>query len=84
MPVLGAYITIFGSTEGSGSVEQARNLNAIVCQQPESLTGRLPFLDAAIRCWWIAEYSGWYMEDAAGSGLANIDLDEGKIHMAIP
>ncbi|KAI0408790.1 nucleoporin Nup186/Nup192/Nup205 [Xylaria palmicola] len=79
MPVLGAYITMFGSTEGSGSVEQARKLNATVCQQPETTVGKLPFLDAAIRSWWIAEYSGWYMEDAAGSGLANIDLDEEDI-----
>ncbi|KAJ8123256.1 hypothetical protein ONZ43_g746 [Nemania bipapillata] len=79
VPVLGAYITIFGSTEGSASVEQARRLNAIVCQQPETTVGTLPFLDAAIRAWWIAEYSGWYMEDAAGSVLANIDLDEEDI-----
>ncbi|KAI0456135.1 nucleoporin Nup186/Nup192/Nup205 [Xylaria acuta] len=76
MPALSAYITMFGSTEGSGSIEQARNLNAIVCQQPESPNGTLPFLDAAVRSWWIAEYSGWYMEDAAGSVLADIDLDE--------
>ncbi|KAK5629673.1 hypothetical protein RRF57_005388 [Xylaria bambusicola] len=79
MPVLGAYITMFGSTEGSGSVEQARKLNAIICQQPETSTGTLPFLDAAVKCWWIAEYSGWYMEDAAGSVLADIDLDKEDI-----
>lgn len=78
MPVLGAYITVFGSTEGTASVEQARSINAIICQQLETAAGTLPFLDAAIKCWWIAEYSGWYMEGAAGSGLANIDLDEGK------
>ncbi|KAI1126694.1 nucleoporin Nup186/Nup192/Nup205 [Nemania abortiva] len=76
VPVLGTYITTFGSTEGSTSVEQARKLNATVCQQPETAAGTLPFLDAAVRCWWIAEYSGWYMEDAAGSGLADVDLDE--------
>ncbi|KAI1742195.1 nucleoporin Nup186/Nup192/Nup205 [Xylaria scruposa] len=75
IPVLGAYITIFGSTEGNGSVEQARKLNTVVCQQPEGAIA-LPFLDAAMKSWWIAEYSGWYMEDAAGSGLANVDLDE--------
>ncbi|KAJ8125431.1 hypothetical protein O1611_g8208 [Lasiodiplodia mahajangana] len=76
VPVLGTYITTFGSTEGSSSVEQARRLNAIVCQQPEATAATLPFLDAAVKCWWIAEYSGWYMEDAAGSGLTDIDLDE--------
>ncbi|KAI0180056.1 nucleoporin Nup186/Nup192/Nup205 [Hypoxylon sp. FL1284] len=76
MPVLGQYITIFGSTEGSGSVEEARNLNKFVCQHTENDGRTLPFLNGAIRAWWIAEYSGWYMEDAAGSGLPNIDIDE--------
>ncbi|KAI0131763.1 nucleoporin Nup186/Nup192/Nup205 [Hypoxylon sp. NC0597] len=75
IPVLGTFITIFGSTEGSGNVDQARKLNRIVCQQTEEDTRTLPFLNAAIRAWWIAEYSGWYMEDAAGSGL-DIDIDE--------
>ncbi|KAI8634757.1 nucleoporin Nup186/Nup192/Nup205 [Xylariaceae sp. FL1651] len=75
-PVLGTYITVFGSTEGSGSIEQARKLNAVVCQQSESTSRILPFIDAAVRAWWIAEYSGWYMEDAAGSGLTDVDLDE--------
>ncbi|KAI1167549.1 nucleoporin Nup186/Nup192/Nup205 [Nemania serpens] len=79
MPVLGAYVTIFGSTEGTASVEQARRINAIICQQFETAAGTLPFLDAAVKCWWIAEYSGWYMEGAAGSGLANVDLDEEDI-----
>ncbi|KAI1212421.1 nucleoporin Nup186/Nup192/Nup205 [Annulohypoxylon truncatum] len=76
VPVLGTYITIFGSTEGSGSVEQARKLNRIVCQQSEDEVRSLPFLSAAVRAWWIAEYSGWYMDDAAGSGLSGIDIDE--------
>ncbi|KAI8958798.1 nucleoporin Nup186/Nup192/Nup205 [Daldinia sp. FL1419] len=75
VPVLGSYITIFGSTEGSGTVEQCRQLNGIVCQ-PEDDARSLPFLNAAVRAWWIAEYSGWYMEDAAGSGLPGIDIDE--------
>ncbi|GAW24327.1 hypothetical protein ANO14919_139110 [Xylariales sp. No.14919] len=79
VPALGAYITTFGSTEGSGSVEQARKLNTFICQQSETTASTLPFLDAAIRSWWIAEYSGWYMEDAAGSGLTNIDLDKEDI-----
>lgn len=78
VPVLGTYITIFGSTEGSGSLEQARRLNAIICQQPESTARTIPFLDAAVKAWWIVEYSGWYLEDAAGSGLTGIDLDQGK------
>lgn len=77
-PVLGTYITLFGSTEGTGSVEQARQLNDIICQQSDDDTRQLPFLHAAIRAWWIAEYSGWYMEGAAGDGLPGVDLDAGK------
>ncbi|KAI0011756.1 nucleoporin Nup186/Nup192/Nup205 [Xylariaceae sp. FL0662B] len=76
VPVLGTYITVFGSTEGSGSVEQARKLNGAVCQQSDDDPRLLPFLGAAVRAWWIAEYSGWYMEDAAGSSLPDIDIDE--------
>ncbi|KAI1376714.1 nucleoporin Nup186/Nup192/Nup205 [Hypoxylon crocopeplum] len=76
VPVLGTFITIFGSTEGSGSVEQARKLNRLVCEQSEDDTRTLPFLNATVRAWWIVEYSGWYTEDAAGSALPGIDMDE--------
>ncbi|KAI5919925.1 nucleoporin Nup186/Nup192/Nup205 [Camillea tinctor] len=76
LPVLGTYITVFGCTEGSGNVEQARKLNGIICNQPDDDTRQLPFLNATLRAWWLAEYSGWYMEDAAGSGMADIDIDE--------
>ncbi|RYP92133.1 hypothetical protein DL770_001714 [Monosporascus sp. CRB-9-2] len=74
-PVLGTYITMFGSTEGTGSVEEARQLNEIICRQADDDTRQLPYLNAAIRAWWIAEYSGWYMEGAAGDGLPGVDLD---------
>ncbi|KAI0014570.1 nucleoporin Nup186/Nup192/Nup205 [Xylariomycetidae sp. FL0641] len=76
IPILGAYITMFGSTEGSGNVEQARKLNQVICQQSEDDSGLNPLINAFVKVWWIAEYSGWYMEDAAGSGLPDIDLDE--------
>ncbi|KAI1504165.1 nucleoporin Nup186/Nup192/Nup205 [Biscogniauxia marginata] len=76
VPVLGTYITVFGSTEGSGNVSQARKLNGIICNQPDDDTRAFPFLNATVRAWWIAEYSGWYMEDAAGSGMTDIDIDE--------
>lgn len=77
MPVLGTFITVFGSTEGSGYVEQARKLNAVVCGPHDEGT-RLPYLGAAIRAWWVAEYSGWYLEDAPGSVLPNVNVDDGK------
>lgn len=83
-PILGTYITLFGSTEGTGSVEQARELNNVICQQSDDDTRQLPYLHAAIRAWWIAEYSGWYMEGAAGDGLPGVDLDTGKPFPSFP
>ncbi|KXJ94256.1 nucleoporin Nup186/Nup192/Nup205 [Microdochium bolleyi] len=75
MPVLGTFITVFGSTEGSGYVEQARKLNSVLCGPHDEGT-RLPYFGAAIRAWWVAEYSGWYLEDAPGSVLPNVNVDE--------
>ncbi|KAH7037690.1 nucleoporin Nup186/Nup192/Nup205 [Microdochium trichocladiopsis] len=74
MPILGTFITVFGSTEGSGYVEQARKLNDVVCGPPDD-AARLTYLGAAIRAWWVAEYSGWYLEDAPGSVLAGVNVD---------
>ncbi|KAK9772534.1 putative Nucleoporin Nup186/Nup192/Nup205 [Seiridium cardinale] len=74
-PALGAFITIFGSTEGNGDLEQARKLNSIVCKQSDEDTRFVPFFHAAVKAWWLAEYSGWYVDDAAGSLLQGIDID---------
>lgn len=73
-PALGAFINEFGSTEGVGDLHQARELNKLVCRQDDSWP--LPFLGATVRAWWIAEYSGWYLDDPVGAEAEGIDLDE--------
>jgi nuclear pore complex protein Nup205 len=73
-PVLAAYITAFGSPEGVGDLQQARQLNQLVCKQADDLWV-LPFLGAAARAWWIAEYSGWYLDDTSYD-FQGINLDE--------
>jgi len=70
---------MFGSTESNRTVEQSRKLNLVITQLFDSGTRTIPFLDAAIRAWWLAEYSGWYIQDAAGSGLRDVDIDKGRI-----
>ncbi|KAH8910283.1 hypothetical protein BR93DRAFT_950194 [Coniochaeta sp. PMI_546] len=72
-PALGAFINEFGSTEGVGDLHQARELNKLVCKQDDSWP--LPFLGATVRAWWIAEYSGWYLDDPVGAEAEGIDLD---------
>ncbi|ORY59218.1 nucleoporin Nup186/Nup192/Nup205 [Pseudomassariella vexata] len=74
-PPLGAFITVFGSTEGNGDLDTSRKLNDVVCQQSEEYSRNLPCLHASVRAWWLAEYSGWYMDDAAGSLLQGVDID---------
>ncbi|KAH8674111.1 nucleoporin Nup186/Nup192/Nup205 [Xylariales sp. PMI_506] len=74
-PALGAFISLFGSTEGNGDLDCARKLNNTVCQQSDNDSRFVPFLHAAVRAWWLAEYTGWYMDDAAGSMLQGIDID---------
>ncbi|KAB5557905.1 nucleoporin Nup186/Nup192/Nup205 [Coniochaeta sp. 2T2.1] len=72
-PALGAFINEFGSTEGVGDLRQARQLNDIVCKQDD--TWPLSFLGATVRAWWIAEYSGWYLDDPVDAEAEGIDLD---------
>jgi nuclear pore complex protein Nup205 len=74
-PVLAAYITEFGSPEGVGDLQQARQLNTIVCKQGEENSWTLANLGAAVRAWWIAEYGGWYVDDSSYD-FQGINLDE--------
>ncbi|KAK4216076.1 nucleoporin Nup186/Nup192/Nup205 [Rhypophila decipiens] len=73
-PVLGEYITVFGSTEGNRDIQQARRLNERICSRSDDSTWLLANLGAAVRAWWIAEYSGCYVDDAVD--LPGVDLDK--------
>lgn len=77
-PLLGAYINMFGSTEGIGDLIVARRLNRFICRQSDDDIWLMSSLHAAARAWWIIEYSGWYLDDAApDSAIQGVDLDEG-------
>lgn len=73
-PALGTFISVFGSTEGVGDLGQARTLNKLICKDDGSWS--LVYLGATVRAWWIAEYSGWYLDDPIGSPVQGVDLDE--------
>ncbi|CCC10514.1 hypothetical protein SMACR_06686 [Sordaria macrospora] len=74
--VLGAYIAIFGSNVGGGDVEPVRQLNEFICGRTAEDVWAIPSLGAAVRAWWIAEYSGWYHDDYAGYEARGINLDK--------
>ncbi|KAK4165342.1 nucleoporin Nup186/Nup192/Nup205 [Cladorrhinum sp. PSN259] len=73
-PVMAAYITVFGSTDGMQDLQQARQLNAIVCKPGDNETWAIQYLGAAFRAWWVAEYTGFY-QDENQFDFKGIDLD---------
>ncbi len=76
--MVGAYIRTYGSPEGIGDIALARELNKIVCKPFDSEIWVMQFLHAAIVAWWIAEYTGWYVDELAGASVEEFDLDEGE------
>ncbi|KAL2289182.1 hypothetical protein FJTKL_02970 [Diaporthe vaccinii] len=61
-PVIGAYVSCFGSPEGSASTQEGEEFNKLICKQSDDDTWVMPYLHAAVQVWWIAEYSGWFAQ----------------------
>lgn len=58
-------------------MEDARNLNERIFPQTDQSQWQLVYVHAAVRSWWLAEYSCWYGEQYEGS-LTQIQLEEGR------
>jgi nuclear pore complex protein Nup205 len=56
---------------------EARDLNDRFLAQNTQNTWALPYVHAAFRAWWLAEYSGWYVELNDGSIPEN-QIEDGK------
>jgi nuclear pore complex protein Nup205 len=77
IPATGAYLSMFGSAVGGHDLIQARALNNKLFPATDELPWALPYLQATVRAWWLAEYSGFYLEGAPESAIPpNTDLDE--------
>ncbi|KAH6605139.1 nuclear pore complex subunit [Trichoderma cornu-damae] len=77
VPAIGAYMSVFASSEGGYDLRQGRELNSKLFPPADDSTWPLPFLHATIRAWWLAEYSGWYLDDPPESAIPpGTDLDE--------
>jgi len=76
LPATGSFISTFGSPEGSGSLQQARNLDRKVLENQDTNVWTLQYLHSAISVWWLAEYSGWYLDNPTGSPLTGVNLDD--------
>ncbi|CAH0043313.1 unnamed protein product [Clonostachys solani] len=77
MPATGAYISVFGSVVGGHDLIEVRQLNNKLFPHTDEPTWALSYLQAAIRAWWLAEYSGFYLDDPPESAIPpNTNLDE--------
>ncbi|PHH78159.1 hypothetical protein CDD82_3177 [Ophiocordyceps australis] len=77
IPAIGAFISVFGSTEGACDLIQARELNSQLLPPADDSTWPLPHVHAAFRVWWVAEYSGFYRDDPPEDALPpDTDLDQ--------
>lgn len=81
IPAIGAYISLFGSTEGGYDLIKVRELSSKLFPMNDGPTWPLPQLQATVRSWWLAEYSGFYLDDPPESAIpAGADLDEGMLY----
>ena len=76
IPCFISSIWQYGSPEGSVSLSEARFLHNKIQSGRDSDPWMLRSFQAAAIAWWLAEYSGWYIEAPVGSPVQDVDLDE--------
>ncbi|KAK2593344.1 hypothetical protein QQS21_008954 [Conoideocrella luteorostrata] len=77
IPAMGAYISLFGSGEGGYDLIKVREIHNKLFPTSDDSTWPLPHIHAAFRAWWLAEYSGFYLDDPPEAAIPpGTDLDE--------
>ncbi len=75
VPVIAAFTSVYGSQEGGCSLREARAIHSRIVDNKDSSPWILRNLQAATVTWWLAEYSGWYVELQLGSPVQGVDLE---------
>lgn len=79
VPAIGTYMTAFGSVDGGYDLIKVRELNNKLFPTTGEPAWGLPYFQAAVRSWWLVEYSGFYLDDPPEAAIPpNTDLDEGR------
>jgi nuclear pore complex protein Nup205 len=78
IPALSTFIFVFGAPEGYSNLREARDWNEKIVGHKDQNPWVLHYVHAAMCTWWLAEYSGWYMDNQTGSPLVGVNLDEGR------
>ena len=74
VPMVLSLISEYGSPDGRATLLEARALHRKLVDEKESKSWLLPQFQAAVICWWIAEYTGWYYDRPLTSPLQGVDL----------
>ena len=75
IPTIIALIAQYGSPDGSSSFREAKMLNQRIVESKNVRVWSLRNLQAATTTWWLAQYSGWFLEQAPGSPMQGLDLE---------
>lgn len=79
MPAVGALIFLFGSADGGHDLISVRKLDQELFPRDAPLWP-VSQLQAAVQSWWLAEYSGFYLNDPPEAAIPpGTDLDEGML-----
>lgn len=71
---------MFGSPIGGHDLRQARQLHNKLFPFMNEAQWPLPNFQAGIRAWWLAQYSGFYLEEPSDGVLpADVNLNEGML-----
>ncbi|KAL8735507.1 MAG: hypothetical protein Q9181_002765 [Wetmoreana brouardii] len=80
IPTIAAFTSQYGSPENGGSLQEARMLHQKIVDGKDSSTWGLRDLQAAMITWWLAEYSGWYLEQHLAPPVQGADLESEARH----
>ncbi|KAL8857537.1 MAG: hypothetical protein Q9178_005865 [Gyalolechia marmorata] len=75
VPSIAAFTSQYGSPDNGGSLREARMLHNKIMDGRDSSPWPLRDFQAAMISWWLAEYSGWYLEQRLGSPVQGADLE---------
>lgn len=73
IPILTCFINKAGASDGFCSLRDARSLHETITKDGDSWA--LRNFRAATMAWWLAEYSGRYIDNPVGSPLQGVDLE---------
>ena len=75
IPPIIALISQHGSPDGTSTFRDARVLHQKIVNITDSTVWSLRNLQAATVTWWLAEYSGWFLEAPVGSPMQGMDIE---------